>query len=292
MMRVGIVTITLPFIHVLKMCSVAPSCWYQRNVPSYSRPLRPTCASAAPAGATTSAASAAAAATAVANATATPTAFVSRGRRSRRPRAAVAAASSITADAAGSGPTTPLQHSFHRLPDGMRLELLHLPAASGAAAGRLRLPLLFLHGSYHSAWCYAEHWMPFFAAAGFPVYAVSLRGQGGSDRMTAAGVELAESGTLDSLVADVAHVVASLPAAPVLVAHSSAGLIAQRFLLTQPLHLSAAAGGAGGGGGDQRPAAAVLAGVACVSAVPPSGNGAIVGRVLRRSLVDALRITW
>jgi pimeloyl-ACP methyl ester carboxylesterase len=37
--------------------------------------------------------------------------------------------------------------------------------------------LLFVHGSFHAAWCWAQHWMPFFSSAGFPCYAFSLRAQ-------------------------------------------------------------------------------------------------------------------
>jgi len=33
-----------------------------------------------------------------------------------------------------------------------------------AAAAKGRPPLVFVHGSFHSAWCWAEHFMPFFAA--------------------------------------------------------------------------------------------------------------------------------
>ncbi|EFH45044.1 hypothetical protein ARALYDRAFT_356160 [Arabidopsis lyrata subsp. lyrata] len=42
-------------------------------------------------------------------------------------------------------------------------------------------PLVFVHGSYHAAWCWAEHWLPFFSSSGFDSYAVSLLGQGESD---------------------------------------------------------------------------------------------------------------
>ena len=38
-------------------------------------------------------------------------------------------------------------------------------------------PLVFVHGSYHAAWCWAEHWLPFFSAFGFDCYALSLLGQ-------------------------------------------------------------------------------------------------------------------
>lgn len=115
--------------------------------------------------------------------------------------------------------------------------------------------------------------MPFFAAAGYDCYAVSLRGQGGSDRKRPGGEQLKVSGDLDSLVDDLAHVVAALPAAPVLVAHSFGTLLAEKYCV------EAAA----------RPP---LAGVAAVCGVPPSGNRDIVGRVVKRGLHEAWRITW
>jgi pimeloyl-ACP methyl ester carboxylesterase len=109
----------------------------------------------------------------------------------------------------------------------MRLELLHLPAATTAAS--TRPPLLFVHGSYHGAWCWREHWMRHFSEAGYDCYAVSLRGQGGSDRRLPDGRPLRVSGDVDSLTADLAHVVAALPAAPVLVAHSFGALLAEKY---------------------------------------------------------------
>src|SRR5688500_13947644 len=55
------------------------------------------------------------------------------------------------------------------------LELLERrPAADGN-----RVPLLFVHGLGHGAWCW-EQWMDAAAEAGHPAYAVSLRGHGGS----------------------------------------------------------------------------------------------------------------
>ena len=38
-------------------------------------------------------------------------------------------------------------------------------------------PLVFVHGSFHAAWCWAEYWMPFFSDKSFDCYAVSLLGQ-------------------------------------------------------------------------------------------------------------------
>lgn len=36
-------------------------------------------------------------------------------------------------------------------------------AAKPAAKANKRHPLVFVHGSFHSAWCWAEHFLPFFA---------------------------------------------------------------------------------------------------------------------------------
>ncbi|MBK7417265.1 MAG: alpha/beta fold hydrolase [Dechloromonas sp.] len=41
--------------------------------------------------------------------------------------------------------------------------------------------LLFVHGAFAGAWMWTETFMPVLAEAGYPCYAVSLRGHGGSD---------------------------------------------------------------------------------------------------------------
>ena len=42
-------------------------------------------------------------------------------------------------------------------------------------------PLLFVPGFGHGAWAFAEHWLGHAAGRGFPAYALSLRGHGGSE---------------------------------------------------------------------------------------------------------------
>lgn len=121
--------------------------------------------------------------------------------------------------------------------------------------------------------------MPYFAAAGYDSYAVSIRGQGGSDRTGADGKQLAVSGDLQSLTDDLAHVVAALPSPPILVAHSFGALLAEKYATEL----------GGGGSGSARPP---LAGIAVVCGVPPSGNKTIILRVCKTSLVLAWRITW
>jgi pimeloyl-ACP methyl ester carboxylesterase len=41
-------------------------------------------------------------------------------------------------------------------------------------------PLLFIHGAYAAAWCWEDHFLPFFAEAGYAAHALSLSGHGGS----------------------------------------------------------------------------------------------------------------
>lgn len=86
-------------------------------------------------------------------------------------------------------------------------------------------PLLFVHGAYAGAWCWQEHFLPFFAAAGFRSHAVSLSGHGGSRHR-----KPLDSCSIDDYVADVAEVVASLPEPPVLIGHSMGGFVVQKYL--------------------------------------------------------------
>lgn len=86
-------------------------------------------------------------------------------------------------------------------------------------------PLLFVHGAYTGAWCWAEHFLPFFAAAGYACYAVSLRGHGGSR-----GREYLDSLSIGDYVEDLRTTVDQLPAAPVLIGHSMGGMVVQKYL--------------------------------------------------------------
>ena len=91
-------------------------------------------------------------------------------------------------------------------------------------------PLLFVHGAYTAAWCWDEHFLPFFADAGYAAYAVSLSGHGGSR-----GRDLLDSFSIADYVADVEAVVGCLPsdstrAPPVLIGHSMGGFVVQKYL--------------------------------------------------------------
>lgn len=92
-----------------------------------------------------------------------------------------------------------------------------------------RPPLLFLHGLGHGAWCYAEHWLPAAAAAGYPAYALSFRGHGGSG-----GHNHLRRTMLRGYIHDTLQAIAQLPSPPVIIAHSLGSLVAQRVLARYP----------------------------------------------------------
>lgn len=107
----------------------------------------------------------------------------------------------------------------------MRLEVLkQLPDSDWG-----RPPLLFVHGGSHGAWCWQEHFLPYFRSSGFPSYALSLRGHGASS-----AIQDSRQCTLRNYVEDVLEVMASLNAKPVLIGHSMGGAIVQLLLQESP----------------------------------------------------------
>jgi pimeloyl-ACP methyl ester carboxylesterase len=104
----------------------------------------------------------------------------------------------------------------------MRLELISREPTGAAASST---PLLFVHGAWHGAWCWEDHFLPYFAAQGYAAHALSLRGHGQSERPRGF-----KTMRIAQYVADVAQVAAQLPAPPVLIAHSMGGLVVQKYL--------------------------------------------------------------
>lgn len=89
-------------------------------------------------------------------------------------------------------------------------------------------PLLLVHGICHGAWCWGEHYMPFFAGHGFDTHALDLRGHGTRDRGDLAGA------TLEDYASDVIAAAWRLPRPPVVVGHSMGGAITQIVLRRAP----------------------------------------------------------
>ncbi len=89
-----------------------------------------------------------------------------------------------------------------------------------------RPPVLFVHGFGHGAWVFAEHWLEHTASRGFPAYALSLRGHGGS--------EADKKASLRAYTHDVVQVAAGLPKRAVIVGHGAGALVVSHALARYP----------------------------------------------------------
>lgn len=103
----------------------------------------------------------------------------------------------------------------------MSLELLtRLPTTTAKPT-----PILFVHGAWHAAWCWDEHFLDYFARKGYASYALSLRGHGSS-----ANSKSLRWTSIQDYVADVIEVANSLATPPILVGHSMGGYVVQKVL--------------------------------------------------------------
>jgi len=133
------------------------------------------------------------------------------------------------------------------LPAESRLEV----QSSLPAKASRKPPLLFVHGGYCDAWCWTPNFLPWFAARGWPAYALSLRGHGASG-----GHETLFVAGLDDYVADVEHIAGQLGAPPVFIGHSMGAAILERLMATRPVR-----------------------GAALLAPVPPAGLLAVAARL-------------
>ncbi len=90
-------------------------------------------------------------------------------------------------------------------------------------------PILFVHGAWHAAWCWDEHFLPYFAEQGFPVHALSFRAHGQSE-----GNRKPRGKRITHYVADVAQVATQIGHPPILISHSMGALVVEKYLETHP----------------------------------------------------------
>ena len=95
-------------------------------------------------------------------------------------------------------------------------------------------PLLFVHGKWHGAWCWDEHFLPYFAAHGYDCTAISLRGHAGSQ-----GHKGLRWYSIADYVSDVEQVAVQFETPPVIIAHSMGGFITQKYLEKHHQHPAA-----------------------------------------------------
>ena len=98
----------------------------------------------------------------------------------------------------------------------------------GVATVEHPTPLLFVHGAWHGAWCWDDHFLDFFAGRGYHAVALNLRAHGGRPSNKA----LHEHSVGDYLD-DVVAAADALPTTPVLIGHSMGGYLVQKYLETR-----------------------------------------------------------
>jgi pimeloyl-ACP methyl ester carboxylesterase len=120
---------------------------------------------------------------------------------------------------------------------------------------------LLVHGGWHAAWCWDEHFLDFFADNGYRALALSLRGHGGSSAS-----KPIRTISIADYVEDVVTVAEGLPTPPVVIGHSMGGFVVQKYLETH-----------------QAPAGVMLA------SIPPRGLGPPHAHTVRRLRCS---LTW
>lgn len=109
----------------------------------------------------------------------------------------------------------------------MNLELLiQRPQTTVTEA---HLPILFVHGAWHGAWCWDVHFLPYFAKHGYAAYALSLRGHGKSERR-----DKLRWLSIHDYVEDVAQIADTIHhetgRRPLVIGHSMGGFTVQHYL--------------------------------------------------------------
>jgi pimeloyl-ACP methyl ester carboxylesterase len=125
------------------------------------------------------------------------------------------------------------------------------------------VPLLFVHGAWHAAWCWDENFLSYFADKGYRAAALSFRGHGESS-----SDKPLRSCSVADYVDDIRSVAELMPTPPVIIGHSMGGLIVQKYL--EKSHA---------------PAAVLM------SSIPPRGNLGNALRWLRHRPADFVKMT-
>ena len=186
--------------------------------------------------------------------------------------------------------TTIIKDEQIDLPNGVKAQVLSsVPLNNNKSSSSLsgKPPIVFLHGSFHGAWCWQENYIPFFVEEGHPCVAFSWRGTGG----TPAGEGVKKVKIVEDHCGDFQALLDSLPSIlgddyddqflPIVVSHSMGGIIVMKYLDEI----------ASRSDGKKKKPNEVFSGIVSMSSVPPSGNSKTTMRYLRRSLIDTYRIT-
>jgi pimeloyl-ACP methyl ester carboxylesterase len=105
----------------------------------------------------------------------------------------------------------------------MELELNFHPAITSKTKA---VPILFVHGMAHAAWCWEWRLVPYFNALGYDCYSLSLRGHGNSP-----GKGNMRWFRISEYLEDVEAAISRIKIKPIVIAHSMGGFILQKYLL-------------------------------------------------------------
>jgi pimeloyl-ACP methyl ester carboxylesterase len=101
------------------------------------------------------------------------------------------------------------------------IHTLHLPAVPASD----QPPLLFVHGAYVNADCWALNFLPYFADLGYDCHALDLSGHGRSE-----GRDCLDSFGLDDYLDDVLQVASTLGRQPIMIGHSMGATLVERAM--------------------------------------------------------------
>ena len=145
-----------------------------------------------------------------------------------------------------------------------------------------KAPILFIHGSFHAAWCFAENYLDFFSSRGHQCFALSLRGTSTTGMPPQ---DPGESVRIEQHVSDIRSALTSMKASmmdrtegmdvpdPIIVAHSFGGLVVMKLLEDEEIRKN-------------------LSGACFLCSVPPSGNGPMTQRFIQNDFVASMKIVW
>jgi alpha-beta hydrolase superfamily lysophospholipase len=128
------------------------------------------------------------------------------------------------------------------------------------------LPILFIHGVLHGAWCW-ENFMAYLPQKGIHCFAVSLRGHGGSP-LNGSINKVSLDDYIEDIRLTVEYIENKCGTRPILIGHSMGGFIAQKYLETHNV-----------------PAAILLA------SAPPHGVIFMLLRLLKRSPLTFIKMS-
>ena len=102
---------------------------------------------------------------------------------------------------------------------------LNIIRGDTSAGDVIRPPVLLVHGAWHGAWCWQGNFLDYFAANGFEICAIDLRGHGKSPAQKAM-----RWNRISDYVDDVLSLVETCEQPPIVIGHSMGGFICQHLM--------------------------------------------------------------